>query len=101
MSDLRSNVASPADADRIIAALKQILAHELNVGLSIDQIDADASLEQDLKIDSVAMVELIAAIETRFDFAFLDSDLVTSSFANLRVLAEVIAKRITTAATTS
>ena len=101
MTDLRSNVESRAGVDRIIAALKQILAHELNVGLSIDQIDADASLEQDLKIDSVAMVELIAAIETRFDFSFLDSDLVTSSFANLRVLAEVIARRIPTAATTS
>jgi acyl carrier protein len=101
MKDLRSNVDSGAGVDRIIATLKHILAHELNVGLSIDQIDADASLEQDLKIDSVAMVELIAAIETRFDFSFLDSDLVTSSFANLRVLAEVIARRITTAATTS
>ncbi len=98
---MRSNVESRAGVDRIIAALKQILAHELNVGLSIDQIDADASLEEDLKIDSVAMVELIAAIETRFDFSFLDSDLVTSSFANLLVLAEVIARRIPTAATTS
>jgi acyl carrier protein len=51
-------------------------------------------LEQDLKIDSVALVELIAAIESRFEFSFQDADLVTASFANLRVLAGVIAKRV-------
>jgi len=62
--------------------------------LRIDEIDPDASLEQDLKIDSVTMVELISAIETRFEFSFLDSDLVTQTFANLRVLAGVIARRI-------
>jgi len=94
MTDAKSNVADAADVDDIIAALKQILVRDLNVGLPIEGIDANASLEQDLKIDSVAMVELISAVETHFEFSFLDSDLVTSSFANLRVLAAVIARRI-------
>ncbi|HUO66625.1 MAG TPA: acyl carrier protein [Gammaproteobacteria bacterium] len=88
------NAGSSADVDRIIAALKQILSEELDVGLPIDQIDSEASLERDLKIDSVAMIELIAAVESHFDFAFHDSDLAASSFANLRVLAGVIAKRV-------
>ena len=94
MRDPRNVVAETADVDRIISSLKEILAHDLNVGLKIDQIDPDASLEQDLKLDSVAMVELISAIETRFEFSFHDSDLVTKSFVNLRVLAGVIARRI-------
>ncbi len=94
MTDGKSSVAEPADVERIISSLKQILVHDLNVGLPLEDIGPDASLEQDLKIDSVAMVELIAAIESRFEFSFLDSDLVTSSFANLRVLAGVIAKRV-------
>ena len=97
MRDPKSNVAEPANVDRIISSLKQILVHDLNVGLKIDEIDPDASLEQDLKIDSVTMVELISAIETRFEFSFLDSDLVTQTFSNLRVLAGVIARRIASA----
>jgi acyl carrier protein len=94
MRDPKRNVAEPANVERIISSLKEILVHDLNVGLKIDEIDPDASLEQDLKIDSVTMVELISAIETRFEFSFLDSDLVTQTFSNLRVLAGVIARRI-------
>lgn len=94
MRDLKNTAAEHADVDRIISSLKEILAHDLNIGLKLDEIDPDASLEADLKIDSVAMVELISAIEARFEFSFLDSDLVTKSFANLRVLAGVIARRI-------
>ena len=94
MRDPNNSVAEAADVDRIISSLKEILAHDLNIGLKIDQIDPDASLELDLKIDSVAMVELISAIEARFEFSFLDADLVTKSFANLRVLARVIARRL-------
>lgn len=94
MWEPQSDFAEPADVDRIISSLKQILVHDLNVGLQIDEIDPDASLEQDLKIDSVSMVELIAAIETRFEFSFRDADLVTRTFANLRVLAGVVARRI-------
>jgi acyl carrier protein len=90
----QSSVAEPSDIDRIISSLKHILVHDLNVGLQIEDIGPDASLEQDLKIDSVALIELIAAIESRFEVSFQDADLVTASFANLRVLAAVIAKRV-------
>lgn len=96
MMEHQSSVAEPtSDVDRIISSLKQILVHDLNVGLPVEGIEPDASLEQDLKVDSVALVELIGAIESRFEFSFQDADLVTASFANLRALAGVIAKRIT------
>ena len=77
-----------------MAVLKEIISDYLNVGVPTDEIYPDASLEHDLKIDSVAMVELIAAIESRFEFSFQDSDLVASSFANLGALAGIIAKRV-------
>jgi len=95
MMEQKSSVAEPtSDVDQIISSLKQILVHDLNVALEIEDIEPNASLEQDLKIDSVAMVELIGAIESRFEFSFQDVDLVTASFANLRVLAGVIARRV-------
>lgn len=94
MRNADSNAAEPADIDSIISSLKQILVQDLDVALDVDEIDPDASLEHDLKIDSVAMVELIAAVESRFDFSFPDSDLVAASFSNLRALAGVVAKRV-------
>lgn len=94
MTGPNRSAADPADLDRIISSLKGILVRDLNVGVRSEDIDPEASLEQDLKIDSVAMVELIAAIESHFEFSFQDADLVTSSFVNLRVLAGVIAKRV-------
>jgi len=83
-----------ADVDAVVAALADILVNQLNVNTPVDEIDEHASLEDDLGIDSVAMVELIGAIEAEFGFEFDDTDLRTSAFQNLRVLAEVVANRI-------
>ena len=83
----------PRDADAILTALRQVLVHELNVAVPLERIDADASL-QDLNMDSVAMIELMSAVEARFDFTFVDSDLVPSTFASLRALSNVIAERL-------
>ncbi len=82
-----------SEIDEIVGAVKAILVNELRVPVSIESIDVDASLE-DLDVDSVAMIELISAVEVRFEFMFLDSDLVSSSFASVRALSNVIAKRI-------
>ena len=83
----------PRDADAILTALRHVLVHELNVAVPLERIDADASL-QDLNMDSVAMIELMSAVEARFDFTFVDSDLVPSTFASLRALSNVIAERL-------
>jgi acyl carrier protein len=82
------------DVDAVLAALADILVDQLNVNTPVAEIDELASLEDDLGLDSVAMVELIGAIEAEFGFEFHDSDLRTSAFQNLRVLAEVVANRI-------
>jgi acyl carrier protein len=86
----------PVHPDAILAELKLMLV-ELNVAVAVERIDEHAAL-QDLNMDSVAMIELISAAEARFDFTFADSDLVLGSFASLRALSEVIARRIQAAA---
>ena len=92
--------AVPAhEIDTIADAVKAILVNDLRVPVSIDSIDVDASLEE-LDVDSVAMIELISAVEARFEFMFLDEDLVATSFASVRSLSEVIARRIHATAAT-
>lgn len=82
--------------DIVVQRLKKILAEDLNLSVDIDQIADDAALtDGGLNLDSIVIVELIALIETRFNFQFEDADLRTSTFANLKALAAVIAKRIT------
>jgi acyl carrier protein len=85
------------DADAILAELKRMLVAELNVAVFLEHIDENVAL-QDLNMDSVALIELISAAEARFGFTFADSDLVLGSFASLRALSEVIARRIDSAA---
>jgi acyl carrier protein len=82
-----------SDVDAILTALKQILVDDLNVAVPPEGIAVNAPL-RDLNMDSVALIELISAVEARFGFMFVDSDLVSSTFASLRALSEVIAKRI-------
>jgi acyl carrier protein len=101
MIEVNNSPAADADIAPIVARLKQILVGDINIAAPIEQIDADAVLDEGLKVDSVAMIELISAIETRFDILFLDSDLVTSSFANLKALAGVIAERLRAAGRTA
>jgi acyl carrier protein len=47
-----------------------------------------------LELDSVALVELIAALEERLEFQFHDTDLRTQSFRTLGSLAAVVAARL-------
>jgi acyl carrier protein len=80
--------------DRIVTELRQLIVDELHVNLSPVEIDPDASFFEDgLGIDSIAIVELIALAEDRFDVQFADEDLVASSFANIRTFARLIAAK--------
>jgi acyl carrier protein len=82
------------DAAAILRILTDIVATQLTVKVAREQIRADASLEDELGVDSVALIELIGLIEDRFRFAFSDSDLRPSSFRSLGALARLIAARL-------
>jgi acyl carrier protein len=94
MTDAKLTEHARLSIDQVINVLKSIVADDLNITLSAEQIDESALLEDDLGLDSVALVQMIAAIESRLNFEFLDADLRMNSFRTLRVLAQVIVNRM-------
>ncbi|MEA4875787.1 acyl carrier protein [Anaerorhabdus sp.] len=63
--------------------VKEVLVETLNV--DEDQIKLEASLKDDLGIDSLAAVELSLELETQFDVKIEDEELV-----NLKTVADIV-----------
>jgi acyl carrier protein len=81
-------------SEAVIEKLKKIIVEELDVNLTADDIDENASLFEDgLGLDSVVIVELVALAEERFGFLLSEDELNLESFANLKVFADVIASK--------
>lgn len=79
----------------ILGELKQIIASDLDVKICVSNIDANEPLfNGGLGLDSMAIVDLICAIEDRFDFEFSDSELRPEMFENLQVLSTTIQSRL-------
>ena len=75
----------------IVDQLKEIIAYKLDVNLNIDEIDENVSLFEDgLGLDSIAIVDLILAIEKEFSLEFGDEELNSRLFNNLSSLAQFI-----------
>ena len=78
----------------IVDQLKSIVAKELDTNLKAEDIDADDPLlEEGLKLDSIALVNLISLVEKYFDFQFSDDELMPENFSTLNVLADWIAEK--------
>lgn len=95
-----ANKIDSGSVDAVVVTLAQLFVTTVNAGVPADRIDTNASLEDELGMDSVALIELIAAIEAEFAFEFTDADLRTSTFESLRSLAVVVASRIQASAKT-
>jgi acyl carrier protein len=81
-------------SEKILNQLKEIIAEELDVNLTTEEIDENASLfEEGLGLDSVTVVELIALIEEKLGIQFSDAELNPDNFTTLRVLADFIQKK--------
>jgi len=77
--------------ENTIERLRHIIAEDLDVNIKLDDIQPDAPLlEEGLKLDSLALVELITLTEEKFEIQFGEDDLNMESFASLRRLAAVI-----------
>ena len=88
--------------DLMVEQLKDLLVEKLDRNISRESIDPDAPiLEDGLKLDSLALVELISLVEDHFGVEFGEEDLNMESFANLRTLAAAIAAQKGGAITTS
>jgi acyl carrier protein len=86
------NASSVEDVSDRLAAM---LVEQLAVRVPAAQIHGDSSLKEDLGLDSVAMVELVGAIEAEFGVEFRESDLRGSVFATIGTLAAVVVSRLT------
>lgn len=77
-----------------IDQLRHLIAERLNLNIALEDIDPDAQLlEGGLKLDSLALVELITLIEEQFAIQFDENDFNVEAFGNLRSLAKVIEVR--------
>jgi acyl carrier protein len=59
-------------SDAIEAKVKELISQQLEV--SEDQLKPEASFVDDLKADSLAVVELVLALEQEFDTEISDED---------------------------
>lgn len=83
------------DQASIIAKLKEIIAHELDINLTVEEIDENTSLFEDgLGFDSIATVEMISLVEKHFDVQFEDSELSPEYFGNLNILSKFIISKM-------
>ena len=79
---------------KITEGLKQIIANDLDVNVSLDSIQEDASLlEGGIGLDSVAIMEFVSIIEEKFNFEFSDDELGSEPFQSLATLSEFIANK--------
>ncbi|ELS05480.1 acyl carrier protein [Xenococcus sp. PCC 7305] len=86
---------STTTSTELVAQLKTIIAEDLDVNLTVEEIDDNVSLfEEGLGFDSIAIVEFISAIEKHFDIEFDDSELDPENFKSLQVLADLIAGKV-------
>lgn len=82
-------------SETVINQLKNILANELDLNLSLEKIDENASLFEDgLNVDSLAIVELVSLTEETFNIQFDDEDLSPENFSSLKVLSELVNKKL-------
>jgi acyl carrier protein len=74
----------------VIEQLKGLIL-ELNPNLTSEQLHDDASIVEDLGLDSIVVVSLISQIEEHFSFIFEEDDLNMDTFSTIRFLADFIA----------
>ncbi len=84
------------DRLQIIESLKKIIADDLDLDISYEQIGDEASLLEDgLALDSISLTEFMDHVERRFSIRILDEDLETSTFKSLGSVVCLVQKRST------
>ncbi|WP_437618257.1 acyl carrier protein [Sorangium sp. So ce1151] len=82
---------APDAVQSIIAELKRMIAHDLDVRIEEKDIDPTVPLlEGGLMLDSMVLFEFITRIEERFGATFSTQNLSSEVFANLTVLSQHI-----------
>lgn len=75
--------------------VRDILADVLSLGARAERLRADSALLGALpELDSMAVVNVIAALEDRFGFAVDDDEISGATFATLGSLTEFVAAKL-------
>ena len=81
-------------SEQIVEMLVDILVRDLGIDVPRERIHTSALLQEDLGLDSVALLSLIAAVEKRLGFELADAVLQPSTFRTVGSVAEGIAASI-------
>ena len=80
------------DKALFITQIKNILVDELFIAVPADEISEDASIANDLGLDSVGFVELGALVSEKFGVTVEDKDLTDGDFATINAIWEFVSK---------
>lgn len=76
--------------------VKTILADTLGLGPAADALSADSALMGSIpELDSMAVVQLLAALEEQFGFSIDDDEIDASTFATVGSLAAFVQRKLT------
>lgn len=79
--------------ESIILQLKQVISRNVNAGLTPEEISDDLQLAGNI-LDSMAVNNLILALENQFGFIFDDEDLTAEGFASVSSLAKLVQNKL-------
>jgi acyl carrier protein len=85
-------------ASTVLDGVRRVLVRTLALGDREDSIDAQTALLGELpELDSLAIVELVVALENHFGITLEDDDVTGEAFATVGTLAELVSRRRTDA----
>jgi acyl carrier protein len=85
---------SPEVSQAVLEAVKDVLVDTLGIDDRADDLGPDTELVGNLpELDSLAIVELVVALQGRFGIEMEDDDIVGDNFATLGQLAALVQSR--------
>jgi acyl carrier protein len=83
-----------AATDSVVDGVRAVLVRTLGIEDRLEAIDARTGLLGELpELDSLAIVELVVALEVHFGMSLADEDITGDAFATVGTLAELVARQ--------
>lgn len=79
------------EKEQIVQKLEEVIR---DVMPELDEIDMTASITKEYGVNSVSLIRLIVAAESRFDVSFTDYELALSSYDTFGDLAATVAEKL-------
>lgn len=79
------------EKEQIVQKLEEVIR---DVMPELDKIDMAASITKEYGVNSVSLIRLIVAAESRFDISFTDYELALSSYDTFGDLAATVAEKL-------